>query len=432
MRFSKLNVSVDAMVRFAQRFLVIACLCGLTVENAFGQRTLAITGATIETASDKGTLEKATILIQDGKIEAIGSDVKIPVAAQIIDATGKTIMPGLVDAYYVVTIGRNTQAAATRTVVFGGRVFIIGGGPPSIATAFAKVADGLDLTSENWQPAIRCGTTTFHVVTGGYAQSMIAKPTTGEKSDRSVHVEKTDGSLLVTVSNDTKSLDVLRNNLKPSDSGSGRGGRSGAPSGRSVGSPAGRPTSASRPASPTAELWAAVRDGKAPVFVNVNNASAILHAHAILAEYPKAKVALIADGPNVYSALKSLDEERTTVILPPTIDREPNSANRVNVPKLLAEKEINFVLSCSLGQSDFSVNQPTPLFGAAMLIRAGLDRQKTIRALTIEPAKLLGMEKEVGSLEVGKQANLVVFDEDPFSATANIDQVYVSGELINE
>lgn len=429
MRFSKLNVSVNAMTRCARRFLLVVCLCVLASENALAQRTLAITGATVETASSQGALENATILIQDGKIEAIGSDVKIPVAAQVVDATGKTIMPGLVDAYYVVTIGRNTQPAATRTVVFGGRVFVIGGGPPSIATTFAKVADGLDLSSEDWRPAIRSGTTTFHVVTGGYAQSMVAKPSQAENS---VDVEETDGSLLVTVSNDTKSLDVLRNNLKPADSGSGRSGRPGVPSGRSVGSPAGRPTSASRPSSPTAEMWAAVRDGKAPVFVNVNNASAILHADAILAEYPKAKIALIADGPNVYNTLKSLDEKRYTVILPPAIDRKPNSADRVNVPKLLAEKGINFVLSCSLGQSDFRVNQPTPLFGPAMLIRTGLDRQKTIRSLTIEPAKLLGMEKEVGSLEVGKQANLVVFDEDPFSATANIDQVYVSGELINE
>lgn len=395
----------------------LVCLVALPIFLAasgglFAQGTLALTGATIETASKAGTLENATILIKNGEIAGVGSDVEIPVSAQIVDASGKTIIPGIVDPYYVVSIGRNTTQAAPRTIVFNGRVFTIGGGRPSIATTFAKVSDGLDLKGVNWQPAIRSGITTFHVVTGGYAQSMVASPVQDSASWPAVGKVESDGCILVTVSNDTKSLDVLRKNLKP-------------PASRSPGTP-------STTASAIATQWATVRDGKSPVFVNVNNASAILHAEAILVEYPKAKTALVANGPNVFSALESLDAKRYTVVLPPSIDRVPNSTNRVNVAKLLADKKINFVLSLSLGQSDFRAQQSTPLFGPAMLIRAGLDRQTTIRALTIQPAKLIGLDKKVGSLEVGKQANFVVFGEDPFSATASIEQVYVSGEPVNE
>ncbi len=414
------------------------------------QRTLAITGATIETASEMGTLKNATLLIKDGKIEAIGTDIKIPLSAQVVNAIGKTITPGFVDPYYVVTIGRETQATETRTVVFGGRVFTIGGGAPSIATTFAKIADSLDVTKVNWQPACRSGITTFHVVAGGYAQSLIAKRVHDTELNADVQIQEPLGKVLVTVTNDTKSLEVLRSNLKPADSrggirssstgGSPFGSRgfppgarpSGVPSSATTASPSPIPTSSATSASPTATLWSDVRDGKTPVFVNVNNASAILHVDALMTEYPQAKIALIASGPNVFNTLESLDENRTTVILPPTIDLKPNSAIRLNVPKMLTDKKVAFAFSLSLGQSDFQTHQPTPLFGPAMLVRAGLDRQAALHALTIGPAKLLGLEKEVGSLEVGKQANLVVFDEDPFSVTAGIEQVYISGAPINE
>ncbi len=447
MRFIHLDETFNSLARRYCRGLAIAALCLLPTSPVIAQRTLAIVGATIETASDKGTLKDATLLINDGKIEAIGNDVKIPVSAQIVDATGKTITPGFVDPYYVVTIGSETQATETRTIVFNGRVFTIGGGSPSVSTAFAKVANGLDLSSVNWLPACRSGITTFHVVAGGYAQSLIAKPVSNSKSEAEVEVQNPNGKVLVTVSNETKSLDVLRNNLKPADSPSGSrispsmlaalAARAAASGGRpiTVGPPTGSsasPPSSSSSNSPTTALWSEIRDGKAPLFVNVNNASAILHADAILAKSPKVKIALIASGTNVYSVLENLDAKRYTVILPPTIDRKPNSADRVNVAKLLTDKDVNVVFSLSLGQSDFQVHQPTPLFGPAMLVRAGLERKAALHALTIGPAKLLGLEKEVGSLEVGKQANLVVFDDDPFSVTAGIEQVYISGAPINE
>ncbi len=434
--------------------LAIVAFWFVPMSHLYAQRTLAITGATIETASELGTIKNATLLIKDGKLEAIGTSVKIPISAQIVDATGKTITPGFVDPYFVVTIGRETQASETRTVVFGGRVFTVGGGAPSMATTFAQIADGLDISKVNWRPACRSGITTFHVVAGGYAQSLIAKAVADSGADADVEVQVPLGKLLVSVSNDTKSLEVLRNNLKPADAGGGtRAGTSGAPpfgsralpnGARPSGRPTGGPTGSTAPssttsattrpasASPTASLWSDIRDGKTPLFVNVNNASAILHADAILSAYPKANVALIASGSNVYNTLNSLEGKRYTVILAPSIDLKPNSTDRLNVPQMLTDKKVNFVWSLSLGQSDFQTNQPTPLFAPALLVRAGLDRTTALHALTSGPAKLLGLEKEVGSLEVGKQANLVVFDEDPFSVTAGIEQIYISGEPINE
>lgn len=74
--------------------------------------------------------------------------------------------------------------------------------------------------------------------------------------------------------------------------------------------------------------------------------------------------------------------------------------------------------------------QHNPLFPVSILMKSGLTRQQALEALTIGPAKLLGLDKEIGTIEVGKRADLVVFDADPFEATAGVQQVFVAGKRV--
>ena len=64
--------------------------------NPQGSASLALRGATIHTGAGQ-TIRNGTIVVQDGKIVAIGSGVAIPPGAQIVDVTGKEIIPGLID-----------------------------------------------------------------------------------------------------------------------------------------------------------------------------------------------------------------------------------------------------------------------------------------------------------------------------------------------
>lgn len=61
-------------------------------------RLVAITNATILTASH-GTIEHGTILIRDGRIAEVGTSVRVPAGAQVIDGTGKFVMPGIIDSH---------------------------------------------------------------------------------------------------------------------------------------------------------------------------------------------------------------------------------------------------------------------------------------------------------------------------------------------
>ena len=395
-------------------FLVFAILA----ENqCFAQRSLAIRNAKIETVSKAGVIEDGVILVRDGKIEAIGKDVKIPLAAQVIDAKGKTIMPGIVDPYYVVTVGRDAQSAGeTRTIVVRGQTITVPGGPPSSSTSFTKISDSIDLDNIDWKAATRSGITTLQLVVSGYAQSVIVQPTV-----KSAQIVNQDGKLLVSVTNSTPSLELLRNGLRAPGSGPG-GPRP----------PAGATPGATPPVSPTQKLWTEVREGKSSLFVNLNNAATILHCVAATKESKQAKLVFIASGSDLFEASSDLDPKSHVAILPPRIDFVPNTRDRINIPKFLSEKEMPFAFSLSLGQNEFRAQLDTPLFAVSSLVHNGLSRQRALEALTMMPAKLIGVDGQVGSLEVGKKANFLILDGDPFAATTSIQRVFVEGKQIYE
>lgn len=67
------------------------------------------------------------------------------------------------------------------------------------------------------------------------------------------------------------------------------------------------------------------------------------------------------------------------------------------------------------------------LLSAGLAVRDGLSREEALRMITLEPARICGLDDRVGSLRVGKDADLVLFREDPFSVTFRPEQVFVNG-----
>src|SRR3990172_5593041 len=76
----------------------ISILLVLAAAVAARAETVAIRGGTILTVTG-GTIENGTVLIRDGKIAAVGTDVSIPAEAKLIDASGEFVMPGIIDAH---------------------------------------------------------------------------------------------------------------------------------------------------------------------------------------------------------------------------------------------------------------------------------------------------------------------------------------------
>jgi imidazolonepropionase-like amidohydrolase len=96
------------------------------------------------------------------------------------------------------------------------------------------------------------------------------------------------------------------------------------------------------------------------------------------------------------------------------------------VPGVLQEKGVRFALSSE------NLNTRAPAFQAALAIGHGLDRQVALDAVTRIPAEILGMGNEVGSLEVGKLGNVVLFSGDPLSVTSWVEHVVIEGRPVYE
>jgi imidazolonepropionase-like amidohydrolase len=424
------------------RLSLLIALTSVLTHDAFGQNVVAIRNATVHTAADAGTLESATILIEDGRITDVGTDVKIPVTAKVIDATGQHVIPGIVDPYYDIDAKRSATASNARTVVVNGRTFTIGGNAPSDSTELIKLAEVLDSQEFEFNSAIRSGITTLNLITSGYCQTAVARPIAGSAKD--VYLLQ-NGILHTSATNETKSLNIIRSGLtKPKSNSKGKSSDSGkednakkdnakdasskskAPD-KSADS---KPPELSENSSDAKELWAKVRSGDLPVIVNANNPAAVLHINKIQESSEDAKIIYILTGASVYLAADQLDAKTQSVVVAPQIDTQPNSQIRINTAKLLADTDVPFAMSLSMSSSQLRIHQDTPLFPLAILIRSGLPEDVALQSITLNPAKLLGIDSVVGSIEAGKYGNLVLLDGAPFGTYTQINRVLLEGEPI--
>ncbi len=412
-------------VMLLSALVLVSCL---TVSVGFAQAT-AYTNATIETLGPAGRIENGTLVVSDGKVIAVGAEAEIPDDARVVSMAGKTIMPGLVDPYFV--FQSNPSGGATRTVVFNGRTFTIPTSAGFSAGSFVRIGDYFYPYKFDFKPAIRTGITAGNLVSDGRGLSAYANLIDEPNPEM---LFKTDGYLFAKVTNQTSALDVIRKPLTPSPEKKPTGSSStGTVTSRptSSGSRSGGSTSSS--ADTEKPLWDAVREGKSPLFVNVNNEAAVAYVLQIVKKYEKVKLVLVATGPNLFQSLDEIKSNKNvTVVLQPGIDEVPFTTDFMNVSRMLASQEIPFAISMSLSNSQMKASQDDPMFPLAMLVKTGLNRETALKSVTMKPAELLGIEKTHGSLEKDKQANFLVFDGDPLATGSRLQQVILNGKKIHE
>lgn len=389
----------------------------LALGNTSQAQTIAYTNATIETMGEAGRLENATMVVSDGKISEIGDDVKIPDDARLVSMAGKTIMPGIVDPYFVF---KSTSANTSRTVVFNGRVFTIPGSGSFSAGSFTRIGEYFDPFEFNFNPAKRTGITTANLVSDGRGLSAFADLT--KETDPEMLFEKS-GKLFAKITNQTSALDVVRKPLEPPKKSSSEKKTTAKTD----------PDKKLTPAEEVKQMWDDVREGKSSLCVNVNNEAAVAYLLQFAEKQEKLKLILVATGPNLYQSLDKIKQnENITVVLQPGIDTVPFTRDLMNVSQLLSEREIPFCISMSLDRSQMSASQDDPMFPIAMLVKTGLDRDTALKNITIKPAELMGIEKTHGSLETEKHANFLVFDGDPLETESRLQQVFLNGKQIHE
>lgn len=427
----------------------IALFFGLTIPASAQDSPVVFIHATMETAGKPGRIENGTLLLRSGKVEAVGVDLKVPDDARIIDARGKTIMPGILDPFHEVNIAGGAVEPA-RPMIVGRRGRGVQPARGGVANAaFTRIADNFYPYDSSYRALLRSGLTSLNLVSNGYGQAAVVRLAPAQPDSMMVNP---DGFLFTAVTSDTSSLDIVRTALDAAEKVKkgmpvtlpsappttteparapeprGRGGRR--RSGGRGPEPGGGPGPTLDAA--TLKLWQAVYEGKAPLFANAVNAAAIVHLLKAIEPYQDVKLALVAPGPALYETMDQLAGRQVRLLIRPGLSLKPNTRDRIDIGYLLHEAHLEFAFTEPASRSDLLDAQDFPLFPVAYSVKCGLPREAALEALTARPAALLGLDKTHGTIEPGKAADLLIFTGDPLDPGSQLSQVLIEGRTVYE
>jgi imidazolonepropionase-like amidohydrolase len=169
--------------------------------------------------------------------------------------------------------------------------------------------------------------------------------------------------------------------------------------------------------------------GEVPLLVTAHQVPEIMAALRLQREFG---FRLILDGAaESYLVLDEIREAGVPVILHPTMARHQGpllNATFVTAQRL-AEAGIPFAIPS--GNEPYFPKTRVVLMEGAMAAGYGLPFERTLRAITLDAARILGLEDRVGSLAVGKDGDLALFDGDPFEYTTRVCGVVIEGEVVS-
>ncbi len=382
----------------------------------------AITGARIVSHPD-ATAVPATIVVRHGRIEAIGADVRVPADAREIDLTGHTIYAGFIDACSEQTISTERLNGSAR--YWNGQV-----------TPQISVADQLPASSDT--AALR---------SQGFVAQLIA-PSDGVIRGRSALVALTGAD-----TNTALLAGNVAQHLQLTVSRPGRDGYPGSPMGavalarqamydsqwyRDAQAAVAADSALPRPEHNDAlAALQPVLDGSMPIIVSASNEQFVLRADRFAAEFG---LALIVKGSgSEYRRLPEIAATKRSLILPLAFPKPPH----VSTPEVAQDTTLESLLHWDIAPenparvdaagirfaftTDRLPSKSDFLKSLRKAVERGLSPVSALRALTVSPAQMLGVDRQLGTLEAGRLASFVVTDGDLFDKETKITETWVDG-----
>jgi imidazolonepropionase-like amidohydrolase len=175
---------------------------------------------------------------------------------------------------------------------------------------------------------------------------------------------------------------------------------------------------------PTLEAMIPVVEGKMPLFIEVNRSSDILSALKWVKKTGvKAVLTGVLEG---WRVADSIAAAKIPVITGPVIGMPTRQSDRYDRPYANAGLMSKAGVTVAIRSNDTENVRDLP-FHAGFAAAYGMGREEALKAITIVPAQIMGIDDRLGSLEVGKDANLFICDGDPMETKTQIHQVFISG-----
>lgn len=410
----------------------------LLASSALADGKIAIKAGKVLQGPGLPEIEKGVIVIENGRIAAIGKDVKVPWDATVIDAPNLVAMPGYVEAHSSRGMDRPNENL-------------------DIAP-FLSVRDSIDPVSFYFEDSLRWGVTTINIQQGNACviagQGVIVRPTgltvdemvlRGPSGVKLSATPKPGFSAATQAQTLRRAFSDLRRALEQlvadKKEGNDRARREALYQGRDLEGENAKGKAMEGSAWKVAGLELVPRgeideklvpllalvEGKLPAFIycsrpmDVHTAIEVARDNGFLA-----KTTLVVT-PACYKAAGAIAAAKLPVILEGSvmyIENDPltGKEREVFVPGELKKAGVRFALSSANPTSE------SLWFQAAQCVGYGMTRAEAVAAITTLPAEFLGLGKQLGTLEVGKLGTVVLYSGDPLSVTSSVERVVIEGK----
>lgn len=395
--------------------------------NSGRKATVVIRGATIYPVS-RAPITNGTIVIANGKIAAVGTEgVAVPQGATVVEGRGLSVYPGMIDA------GSNIGLTEIDSVAGTVDTTELGDLNPNARTdvAINPHSNVIPVTRVNGITAALV-VPEGGIISGQSALIQLAGWTPPEmviKTPVAMHLRfpRLRTTPVVDVSGDeeaekeakktyTRQLNRLRDMLRDAQA-----------YGRAAAARAGDRNVRRFDRDALLEALVPVVEGRIPLVVHANFARDIKAALEFTAEH-KLKM-ILAGGADVAKVIPELKARNIPVILGPIHALPPREDDPYDLlftnAKALHDAGVPFAIQTADAHN--SRNLP---YHAAACAAFGLPKEIALRSVTLSPAEIFGVAESLGSLDVGKVANVIVTDGDPLEVRTQVKHLFIGGEEI--
>jgi imidazolonepropionase-like amidohydrolase len=393
-----------------------------------GGVTLAVTNAKI-IPIDGPAIEHGTLLVRDGKIVAVGdtASVKVPAGATVIDAAGKTVMPGIVDSHS--HIGDS------------GNITVSDGGDNNEGTnpvqPGLRVIDAINPADPNIRIALSGGITTANILPGSG----------NVMGGQSAYIKLRGATIEEMVIPGSIGGMKMANGTNPK----GYGARGQAPMTRmeeaalargvyekaqqyklkwdayNKALAAGDKTAKAPDPDPAMDAVVQILDGKRIVHNHSHRADDIMTVLRLADEFHYRVV--VHHGTESCLIAGELAKRHVGVSYT-MIDAPGGKPETINVDMSCPAKLEKAGVKVAFNTDDPITNSRLLLRSAALGIRGGMSEEAALKGLTIYPAEMLDLQSRVGSLTPGKDADFVILSGAPFSVYTHVLQTWIEGKKV--
>lgn len=408
-----------------KKYFLAAALLAATFGQAWAdgvpkakKGTFALTNATIQTVT-KGVV-KGTLVIKDDKIVAIGPNVTIPEGAEVIDCTGKTIYPGMIDSGTRVGLAEIGSVPETNDYNELGDISpqmeaLTAVNPNSVLIPVSRIS-GVTTVLTMPDGDLFPGSAALISLHGyspeqmyaGFQGSVLKFPATGKRGfwdRRSEEDIKKDAEKAVKRLNEVWQGAQLYARIDSAHKAN--------------------PSANAAPGYyPEMAALVPAATGKAPLLIEANTARDIEAAIKWIAEQ-KVKAILMgcAEG---WRVADKIAKAGIPVLCGPVLSNPTRAYDRYDRPYANAGLMHKAGVKVAIRTTD-SENVRNLPYHAGFAAAYGLGQEEALKAVTINAAEIFGVADRFGSLEVGKKASLFVATGDPFETKTQVTEVFIEG-----